>query len=75
MNYIPQLVRDTETGKICIQIKTATAIAVHELPDNASSMTEPELYTYIEGIVKDMLDGLSQRKTETRRKIMKKAKQ
>lgn len=67
MNIVPQLVLDTETRKLCIQVKVGSHVATQELPDELATATGQELRDYFEGVVPEMIAGLH----EQRRKEMK----
>lgn len=73
-SLIPQLVRDTETGKICAMLKMGSEIAVHELPDYLAASSGDEIRKYLEGVVPEMMGELKAKAQAKRRTIWKKAK-
>lgn len=70
---IPQLVKDTETGKICIMIKLGSEYAVHPLPENLAVATGPEIQEYMQGVIPDMVNNLRAQRQMKLRKLKKKA--
>lgn len=74
MTVIPQLVIDTETGKICAMVRIGSDSAAHELPDYLATATKQELQDYLEKIIPDMVEGLRAKNRAKRRTISKKAK-
>ena len=73
-SLIPQLVRDTETGKICALLKMGSEIAVHELPDYLAASSGEEIKRYLESVVPEMMGELKAKVHKKRRTLWNKAK-
>ncbi len=75
MNVIPQIVVDTETGKLCIQVKVGSFVATQELPNHLATATKEDLQEYFNGVVPEMIAGLRAQQQAKRRTVWKKAQQ
>lgn len=73
-DVVPQLVLDTETGKVCIQIKLGNDTATQTLPEHLAAATKEELKAFFDSVVPEMIGGLRARRASKRRTIFKKAK-
>lgn len=72
-NFVPRLVRDLDTGKLCIQVLMGTYAATLELPDDIQIKSMEAIKIYMEQVVPEMVEGLLARKKEKRQKLMKDA--
>lgn len=69
-----QLVKDTETGELCIQVSLGQHTATLPLPADCVNWHHQELQAYMEKVVPDMIESLQQRVRAERRTIFKRAK-
>lgn len=68
---VPRLVKDTETGQICIQVCLGSYMATLALPERMAGMDGDAIRAYMEEVVPEMLRGLRERRRSESKKLMK----
>lgn len=61
-----RLVKDRDTGKLCIQIAIGANAATLELPDHLQSASDTELQKFFDDVVPEMIQGLKRYNDEER---------
>lgn len=74
MNFRPLLVRDVETGKICIQITLGEWTETRELPDTLATYDARALNLYMQSVVPGMIEILEQKSRAKRKQMNRKVK-
>ncbi len=73
MTFIPQLVKDKETGKLCMQIKLGGYMAVLPLPDDFHSWPEARKQNFYEMVTSEMKSNLLDMRRTDQRKLKRRA--
>lgn len=68
-SFIPQLVRDKETGKLCMQIKLSGYVATLPLPDDFGSWAEERKQNFYEMVTCEMKSNLLEMRRTDQRKL------
>ncbi len=68
-----QLVKDAETGKMCMQVILGEFSAMKELPDQLATYTQDGLKLYFESVVAEMVEGLHEMRNRKKADMRKKA--
>lgn len=72
-SLVPQLVRDADTGLICLMISLGSETIVEPLPDKLATASGLALQEYLQSIVPEMIERLKAQRQQKLRKFKKKA--
>jgi len=72
MSFQTSLVKDTETGKICLCVSHRNNSAVHELPDAMATWDEKKLREYFDEVVAEVAPELLKMAANDRKKMKRK---
>jgi len=68
---VPRLVKDTETGQICIQVSLGSRTATLPLPEHMAGDDREAIKAFMDEAVPAMLRGLRERQRAEGKKLMK----
>jgi len=69
MSFQTSLIKDTETGKICLCVTHRANSAIHELPDAMATWDEKQLREYFDEVVKEVAPNLLKMAADDRKKM------
>lgn len=72
MSFQTSLVKNTETGKICLCVSHHNNSAIHELPDAMATWDEKQLREYFDEVVKEVTPQLLKMSANDRKKMNRK---
>ncbi len=72
-NIVPRLVKDKETGKLCMQVSVGGFTATAELPDDIKGWPHDEQEAYFEKIVPEIIGRLQKMRRVDQRKLRRKS--
>lgn len=71
---IPSLVKDAETGKVCMQCRIGDYTATLPLPEHLAGADEARLQAFFDAVVPEMTEKLQTMARKERRKSRRKAR-